>query len=216
MDWLGYFLKRFFHLLYHQMAFLYNPVAWLVSLGRWRAWVFEAIPFLDKQPILELGFGPGHLQQQLVNRGCAVFGLDESQYMCQISTRQLRKSLAPGYKFALSRGIAQNIPFAEQSFGTIVATFPSEYIFQDATINECWRVLAPGGKLVVLAGVNIGGQSVAEKILRVLFQVTYQSIDRHILKDSISVRYGKQGFKVDFHRVAHGNDQLWFLLAQKS
>ncbi|NMC80811.1 MAG: hypothetical protein GYA59_15725, partial [Chloroflexi bacterium] len=39
-------LKVFFDLLYHSFAWTYDGVAAVVSLGRWKGWVYSVIPFL--------------------------------------------------------------------------------------------------------------------------------------------------------------------------
>src|SRR5581483_5728728 len=40
-------LRLAFHLLYHQLAWAYDTVAWLVSGGAWRAWARATLPYLD-------------------------------------------------------------------------------------------------------------------------------------------------------------------------
>ena len=59
-------LQPIFHLLYHQFAWTYDFVAAFVSLGRWQDWVDAVVPFMSGR-VLEIGFGPGHLQE-LLNR----------------------------------------------------------------------------------------------------------------------------------------------------
>ena len=54
-------LLRFFHLLYHQLAWAYDAVSAAVSLGRWQDWGAAALPFVNGASVLELGHGPGHL-----------------------------------------------------------------------------------------------------------------------------------------------------------
>jgi SAM-dependent methyltransferase len=48
------------------------------------------------------------------------------------------------------QGRAQQLPFADASFGSVVATFPAEYIVDPASLAEFRRVLKPGGQLVVV------------------------------------------------------------------
>ena len=47
------------------------------------------------------------------------------------------------------QGRAQRLPFADASFGSVVATFPAEYIVDPASLAEFGRVLKPGGRLIV-------------------------------------------------------------------
>ncbi len=214
-QWWGRLLRGFFYLLYHQMAFSYDLVAWLVSLGRWQGWVAQACQYLDQPPILELGFGPGHLQQKLLEAGKTAFGLDESRFMCRLAARRLRKNSNLGSPPALCRGLAQNLPFASGSLKSIVATFPSEYIFDEVTIHECARVLSPGGQLIILAAVEIGGRTLAERLLRGLFHITHQSGDPQETKQAVSDRFSRHEFSVNFERRECGDDWLWFIRLQK-
>ncbi|HSM22419.1 MAG TPA: methyltransferase domain-containing protein, partial [Rubrivivax sp.] len=46
-------------------------------------------------------------------------------------------------------GRAQQLPFDDQCFGSVVATFPAEYIIDPASLAEFQRVLKPGGRLIV-------------------------------------------------------------------
>jgi len=60
------FLRLFFRLLYHQLAFTYDLVAASVSFNRWKDWVMSVVPFIEGNRILEIGHGPGHLQRILL------------------------------------------------------------------------------------------------------------------------------------------------------
>ena len=53
------------------------------------------------------------------------------------------------------QGSAQHLPFDAASFDTVVSTFPSEYIYDPATIAEVERVLRSGGRLIVIEGANL-------------------------------------------------------------
>jgi ubiquinone/menaquinone biosynthesis C-methylase UbiE len=182
-------LRHFFRLLYHQFAFTYDLVAAVVSFNRWKDWVMRVIPFIQGHRILEIGHGPGHLQSALLNpnqrgdRDQIVIGIDESVEMGRLARRNLMRSynsksrLLPGSpknpaytQTSLTRGLAQNLPFPNESFDTIVATFPTEYITDPETLVEVKRCLRGGGRLVTLPVAlpkNL--------FLDWLFKVTHQS-----------------------------------------
>ena len=138
------FMRFFFHLLYHPFAFAYDLVAATVSFGNWKDWVYSILPFIEETRILELGHGPGHLQRLLLDRGLVAVAIDESAQMGRIAKRRL------GNSQKLSRALAQQLPFAKKSFDTIIATFPTEYIFNAQTLSEVKRCLSDGGRLIVL------------------------------------------------------------------
>ena len=57
-----------FRLLYNEMAFTYDWVSWIVSLGQWRAWQRSALEHITAPPgtrVLELAHGTGNMQIDL-------------------------------------------------------------------------------------------------------------------------------------------------------
>ena len=62
--WMQKLLAFFFRQLYHRFAWAYDLVAGFVSLGQWNNWIYEILPLISGTKILELGFGPGHLQSR--------------------------------------------------------------------------------------------------------------------------------------------------------
>ncbi len=138
------FMQVFFHLLYHPFAFTYDLVAAVVSFGQWKNWGRSILPFISGTRILELGHGPGHLQRYLFNGDLTLFAIDESAQMGKIASRRI------GALQKLSRGLAQSLPYQNESFDCIISTFPTEYIFDPQTLSEVKRVLRNGGRLIVL------------------------------------------------------------------
>lgn len=170
------FLRIFFKLLYHSFAWSYDLVAAVVSGGRWKEWVLSVIPLLQGQDILELGIGTGTLQAAFARSDYKVFGLDESRQMLRIAKNRMRRQHSP---LKLLRADAESIPLSPRCMDTIVATFPSEYMLQPETLKSCRRVLRPGGQLVVLLGVEVGGDSLQNRVLRILYRITGQGTPDH-------------------------------------
>ena len=201
-------LGLFFHLLYHPLAFTYDAVAAVVSFGQWRRWVLRASEMVAGQRILELGFGPGHLQMHLHQQGREVFGLDQSAQMAHQAYRRLKRG---GFSPRLARGQAQVLPFASGSFDSVVATFPTQYIVQPDTLAEIYRVLRPGGRLVVLFAAWITGQSLPEKIMAQIYQITGQ-IPRDIPDQTEQIApFESTEVKI----IEPRGSRLLFVLAQK-
>ena len=137
-------MRFFFNLLYHPFAFTYDLVAATVSFGHWKEWGRTVLPFIKGTRILELGHGPGHLQRTLLDLKLDSVAIDESAQMGALAKRRLG---SPG---KLTRALAQQLPFQNNSFDTVVATFPTEYIFNAGTLSEIKRCLSDGGRLIVL------------------------------------------------------------------
>lgn len=198
-------LNMLFGWLYSPLAWAYDFIADMVSLGRWRKWIRAIIPMLDCSPILELGFGPGHLLAALASKWQAVFGVDSSRQMSRIAQRRLVNA---GLTPQLVRAMGQGLPFPNQTFACLVATFPAPYLFTPETAAEASRVLVPGGKLVVLLSAQFQGAAFPEKIMRIIFRQTGQQPTDEAIADHLLPVFHNAGFGSSIHREGCGSDEL--------
>jgi ubiquinone/menaquinone biosynthesis C-methylase UbiE len=189
------FYRLFFNLLYHQFAWTYDAVAWVVSLGAWQKWVLSVELYLVGPRTLEIGFGPGHLQAALNQKGMIAFGLDESHQMGRIARRRLTRL---GVQPKLVRGDALALPFAEQRFHQVVMTFPSEYILNRASLEEIYRVLVDDGVAIVLPLAWITGQKPLERAAAWFTRVTGEAPEWH--EESLEP-LKNAGFKVEWEMI---------------
>jgi ubiquinone/menaquinone biosynthesis C-methylase UbiE len=166
-----WFLRYAFHLLYYQLAWTYDLVAWLVSFGQWRTWRRIATLFLQDGPVLELGYGTGGLMIDMAKLDLAVVGLDLSPYMARYARKRLHQA---GAIPRLVRGQAQHLPFPNASFANVVATFPTEFILEPQTLTSVARVLQPGGCLVVVAMGYLKGPGPMRGFIDWLYRITSQ------------------------------------------
>lgn len=203
------FLRGLFHLLYHELAWAYDGIAWIVSSGMWNTWILSVVPFLLGSRILELGHGPGHLQAELLSKGIWSCGIDESWWMSKIAIKRCRN---------LINGIAQTLPFANGSFSQVVVTFPSEYIYSERTLSEVFRVLEPGGHLVILPMAWITGKNLYQRFTGWLFYHTGQTEkkDLDIIYQKFSSLVGAVGFHVDIKTKVICDTEVLIVIATKS
>jgi ubiquinone/menaquinone biosynthesis C-methylase UbiE len=208
------FMRFFFHHFYHSLSWTYDLVAAVVSIGRWRDWGRATLPHLTGTHVLELGFGPGHLQIALTEAGFQAIGLDESRQMCRRAAANLR---AKGFSARLTRGYAQKLPFASDSFDSLVATFPSEYIIDPETLSEAWRVLREGGRLVVALSALPGGANLPDRAAAWLFRFTGQS---EAITEEIEARikafFAAGKFEVCVIRVEIRQSTVLLIVAEKA
>lgn len=164
-------LLRFFHLLYHQLAWAYDGVSAAVSLGRWQEWGAAALPFVNGASVLELGHGPGHLLARLAAEGRPAIGLDLSPQMGRLAARRVSRL---GFPARLVRGRGQALPFAAAAFDGVIAAFPAPYILEPATLAAIRRVLRPGGRLVIVPQAGLIGGGVRVRAIEQLYALTGQ------------------------------------------
>jgi ubiquinone/menaquinone biosynthesis C-methylase UbiE len=171
-----------FRLLYNELAWLYDPVSWIVSLGRWRKWQYSIFPFLlPIGRVLEVGAGPGHVLAALAVRQAAgqqnppdrlqPVGMDLSPAMLRLARRRLMRHAAT---VSLCRGRAEALPFAPQSFDAVIAAFPTSYVYSPAWIADLARVLNDGGQVIIVEMAYLLGRRLHVRILEWLFRVTGQ------------------------------------------
>ncbi len=136
-----------FQALYYPLAPVYDKISYYGFVGQWSKWQRAVLPRIQGKRVLEVGCGTGTLLTTLLERGYKAYGLDASPAML----RQARKKLTQaGYSGRLVQGRVQKLPFPDDSFETVVSTFPTEYIISLESLKEIQRVLYPGGRLVIV------------------------------------------------------------------
>jgi ubiquinone/menaquinone biosynthesis C-methylase UbiE len=92
--------------------------------------------------LLDAGGGTGRIASRLVGLAGEIILLDSS-------TPMLRQAQAKGGLCPLS-GATERLPFADASFDRIIMVDAYHHVeHQWSSLEECWRVLQPGGILVI-------------------------------------------------------------------
>ncbi len=145
--------KWLFETLYKN-RYLYRFASTVPFAGQWRIWQRLVIPRIYGKNVLELGCGLGDLQADIQEAGYTCHAIEHSPEMVSAARATLKKRRV-GTETQIIQGSAQHLPFAAETFDTIVSTFPSEYIYDPPTISEVKRVLRPGGRIIVIEGANL-------------------------------------------------------------
>jgi SAM-dependent methyltransferase len=102
--------------------------------------LLEAAGIQPGSKVLEIGSGPGHAADMLVQAGAIVTGVDFSPEMVEVA-----KSKYPDITFR--QADAEQLPFEENSFNSVVANFVVHHLARpEVVFREVNRVLGPGGR----------------------------------------------------------------------
>jgi ubiquinone/menaquinone biosynthesis C-methylase UbiE len=114
----------------------------------------EMLALSSGDRVLDVGCGPGNFTHQFarVSGDGLVVGLDASRTMLAQAARQ-----PAGDNVAYLRGDACALPFRDASFDA-VCCFAALYLIEEPAraLDEIARVLAPGGRVALLASCNRG------------------------------------------------------------
>jgi ubiquinone/menaquinone biosynthesis C-methylase UbiE len=217
----SHLLRISFHLLYHQLAPLYDAISWIVSFGQWRVWQTAVLPFIDGEDVLELGHGPGHMLVRLRQQGYRVSGADVSPQMSKLARRRIRSA---GIQAAIVQAPAQRLPFAAASYDTVLATFPTEYIAEVETLREVHRVLRETGRLLILPQARLTGDALPVRLLEGLYRITGQRVIPQSADDPAADspfittargRFQECGFEVHMEQVDLPGSEVIILILSK-
>ncbi|GMU37313.1 MAG: hypothetical protein AMXMBFR22_15040 [Phycisphaerae bacterium] len=134
--------------MFNAIAPTYERVNRVFSFGRDAAWRRDAVRLArltGTERVLDVACGTGDLARAFLAGGVArVTGLDFAHEM-------LVRAARGGGGATWCEGDALELPFASGSFDVVSCAFGIRN-FQDlrAGLGECFRVLAPGGRLVIL------------------------------------------------------------------
>ena len=143
--------------------------------------------------ILDVGCGTGILLQQLLrlDRNLYLYGIDISPEMVKISKKKFDKQ-----PVEIIEGSASKLPYKDCSFDYVCcATSFHHYPTPEKSLEEIFRVLKPGGKLVLLDPFNTG---TSRKIICKILTFIFKEGDVNIFS---KVQMNKMFLKAGFQKV---------------
>jgi len=141
---------------FHSVASNYDLMNDVMSMGVHRIWkrfTIELAAVSAGQKVLDLAGGTGDLAsrfaQQVGDSGQVILSDINDSMLRQGRTRLIDKGLAGNLDYAQAN--AEALPFADNYFDCITIAFGLRNVTdQDAALSEMYRVLKPGGRLLVL------------------------------------------------------------------
>ncbi len=108
-----------------------------------KALIFRLAQPRPGESALDVGTGTGNFACDLANRGLRVTGYDSSGAMLQIARGK-------DANVTWQQGRAEALPFGEGSFDLVLSVTSVEFMQEpDLALAEMFRVVAPGGRMVV-------------------------------------------------------------------
>jgi demethylmenaquinone methyltransferase/2-methoxy-6-polyprenyl-1,4-benzoquinol methylase len=133
---------------------LNNRVHSLWQDQRWRRFAVRSALVKPGEQVLDVACGTGDLTEAFARTDAAkVTGVDFTRAMLDIAEHKRPVRLPPELagKVSYQEGDAMNLQFADASFDVVSIAFGIRNVADAArAIAECFRVLRPGGRLVVL------------------------------------------------------------------
>ena len=151
------------------------------------------------QQVLEIGFGTGHSLIELarsVGPSGKVFGIDLSEKMVEISQKRADEE-GMDERIELSCGDALHLPYESESLDSIFMSFTLE-LFDTPEIplvlDECKRVLKPGGRIVVIGMLRV----LPKGLVMEIFEWTHRHFPNYLDCRPILVRQALEdsGFQI--------------------
>ena len=213
MSWWWRLVRFGFRLLYNELAFTYDLVSWIVSLGSWRCWVRASLKHVEigsAERVLELAHGTGNLQIDLNGAGYRTIGYDLSPAMGRIARRKLTRHYLP---VRLARGRAQQLPFAAETFAAVISTFPTDFIVAPETLAEVHRVLKADGRLIVVPNAQITGGGRLGSFIEWLYRITGQ---RQMEPNPVSLASLFAPFQVEVFTEVCSRSAVTVIVARKT
>lgn len=130
---------------------------WSIHFNSLSDWTVRSTPIAKGSKILEVGYGGGSTIKNLLkhNDDIHVYGIDLSQESLQQSSKVNKDAIANN-RVHLEIGDVSKMSYADNSFDGIFAI--QSHIYWDDLekgIDECYRVLKPGGVLVISCEVKM-------------------------------------------------------------
>ncbi|MBX9766426.1 MAG: ubiquinone/menaquinone biosynthesis methyltransferase [Bdellovibrionales bacterium] len=179
--------------LFDRIAGRYDLLNDLLSLGVHRVWKARAITHLgliEGDLILDAATGTGDLALQLERAKASVIGVDFSSGMLEIARK--RKPLGSRIDFLLAD--IHQLPFQSSQFDGVIVSFGVRNLENpDLGVAELWRVLKPGGRLVILEFGNwsaVAGFSAFLRYFSDLFGADGEAYS-HLVDSSLRFPAGK-------------------------
>ena len=114
-------------------------------------WAFTHLEIPEGATALDVGCGGGRTIHQLAAKAAQVYGIDYAAGSVATSRAHNKRLIAEG-RVHVEQASVSRLPFADDRFDVVTA-IETQYYWPNlpGDMKEIWRVLKPGGRLMVVA-----------------------------------------------------------------
>tara|TARA_B100000700_G_scaffold89397_1_gene100884 strand:+ start:350 stop:1411 length:1062 start_codon:yes stop_codon:yes gene_type:complete len=165
----------------------------------------------NKVKVLDIATGTGRTLQQLQSAlpEVELYGLDLSgSYLKQASKYLSSRS---GDLVQLTKGNAEDMPYPSENFHALTCVFLLHELPRDARQNvlkECFRLLEPGGTLVLADSIQIEDSPKFTPIMENFHKIFHEPYYRDYIVDDINLRLEESGF-TSISYESHFMTKVW-------
>ena len=164
-----------------------------------------------KAKVLDVATGTGRTLQQIQSAlpEVELYGLDLSGAYLKQASKYL--SSRSGDLVQLTKANAENMPYSSSSFQAVTCVFLFHELPRDArhnVIKECFRLLEPGGTLVMADSIQIEDSPKFTPIMENFHKIFHEPYYRDYIIDDINLRLKENGF-TSITSESHFMTKVW-------
>lgn len=146
------------------------------------------------ETVLDMGTGTGKVAFAMMPLCKKVIGYDSSPSMLEIAKKNIDITLPNNIEF--KEGCMTSLPFEDESFDLITTRMVFHHILDglNKVVNECYRVLKKGGKIIVAEGIPPN-----HRVKKDFIKIFEHKEDRITFMEEDLVRLLADG---DFHKIS--------------
>jgi len=164
-----------------------------------------------KVKVLDIATGTGRTLQQIQSAlpQIELYGIDLSGSYLKQASKYL--SYRSGDLVQLTKGNAEKMPYDSASFQALTCVFLLHELPRNARQNvlaECYRVLEPGGTLVIADSIQIEDSPKFTPIMENFHRIFHEPYYRDYIVDNINLRLEESGFS-SITSESHFMTKVW-------
>jgi len=150
--------------------------------------------------VLDVGCGRGEILRNTSLLGAQAYGIDYADVAVRISKQVVDATETDRYTIEVSRASALYLPFTDDTFDRVLLLDIVEHLYPrelNIAYREAWRVLKPGGRIIIHTAPNVWYDRYSYPIVRFVRMLMgqrdkYPKNPRAIIPENLHVHVNEQ------------------------